>query len=131
MWAAYRGLVSDRPFQRGHAIEFLDNTVEGELKKILLMVIDDSPLAERLSQAERSMGIQRRSRMDVLRTALQGDSQENPDAYGLPMAALYWVYTEAVFELNHEVARLCQSASDPRVRETAAWVARRLKLTDM
>jgi AAA family ATP:ADP antiporter len=127
IWAAHESLVSGRAALRAHALEYLDNTLSGDVRRSVFMVIDDSPLDERMRRAAKTYGTSKASRVDCLGSYLSGDGDH--DRENLTAAALYTVYTDRVAELYPRIdALLRQEDIEPFVRETAEWVARRLDL---
>jgi AAA family ATP:ADP antiporter len=126
VWAAYRSLVSRRRALRVHALEYLDNTLTGELKRNVFAAIDDRPLPEKLGAAARGFGLSLPTRIQSVERLISGDSDAS--AVGLAMAGLHTIYAETITELYANVTALVADARDPLVRETAEWVARRLDL---
>ncbi len=125
IWAAYIGLTEGSPAQHSHALEFLDNTLSGEVRRAVFATIDDTPLAEKLRVAERHFGATRQSRVGTLDRYLRWDGDE--DRAALIAAAVYSVYLDRLEELYGRVEELMEE-TDGFVRETATWVAGRLGL---
>ncbi len=123
--AAHLSVASGAP-TRTDALEYLDNTLGGELRKTVLAVIEDRPLVDKLVAAERTLGVQRRDGIEVLRSCLDSARSPGPDGEFLTAAALYRIYTERRSALYPEVERLAAEATDPFVQETAGWVSARL-----
>jgi len=123
VWAAHRSLTGGAAGLRSHALEYLDNTLSGDLRRSVFAVIDDQPIDEKLNAAERSFGVTRATKVGTLDRMLVvpegGDSEE----CHLTLAALYAVHEGRVAELYNRVQSLVQNATDPFVGETARWVA--------
>jgi AAA family ATP:ADP antiporter len=126
IWAAYRSLTSGDRMHRSHSLEFLDNTLEGELGRAVFAVIDDCPLGEKLARAAKVFGIRVRSRVETLRGLLQAHRAGEPDSAGIAAAALYEIRVENITGLEAEIEQLAAGAEDPFVAETAGWVAKRV-----
>lgn len=127
-WAAYRTLTSGPAALRNHALEYLDNTLAGEVRKRVLAVIDDRPLEDKLQLATRQFGAVSRSKVATLEQLLTGSQVEAAAENHLILAALYTIHVDRIAELYPRVESLVPSAADPFVAETAGWVAARLGL---
>jgi AAA family ATP:ADP antiporter len=126
IWAAHESLLAGKAALRAHSLEYLDNTLSGDLRRNVFLVIDDTPLDEKLRRANKTFGISSPSRLQCLHKHLEMDGDSERE--GLVVAALYAVYTERVSELYPRVETLLGLDSEPFVQETAEWVARRLDL---
>jgi len=126
IWAAHRSLTSGDRLHRSRSLEFLDNTLEGELSRAVFAVIDDCPLSEKLTRATKLFDIRVRSRVETLRGLLEAHIGGEPDSAGIAAAALYEIRVESVPGLEAEVEQLAAGAEDPFVGETATWVAERV-----
>jgi AAA family ATP:ADP antiporter len=126
VWAAHRGLMGEHAGTRAHALEYLDNTLTGELKTDVFAAIDDAPLGTKLQRARRMLGLSRGSKVETLRSILEAAEGDDPGARDLGVAGVYAVYLERVSDLFPLVADLSDRAEDPMLRETAGWVASRL-----
>jgi HEAT repeat protein len=124
--AAHRSLTSGRQALRSHAIEFLDNTLTGPVRRNVLAIVDDRPRKDKLALGRRLFGLVPRTRADVLRRHLAGDVSADGDAVAMKVAALYEVYATRAVELYPQASALAAETSPPLVRETADWVARRV-----
>ncbi len=127
VWAAYRSLLSGRPALRANSLEYLDNTLSGDVRRNVFAVIDDSPAQSKLRNARDAFGLSRTTSAAVVSRFLGGD-EDDPDGPSLTVASLYTVYTERIEELYPRVERLLENAQDTFVRETATWVAERLEV---
>jgi HEAT repeat protein len=128
IWPAYRGLTSGEKMQRARALELLDNTLEGELKRHVFAVIDDCPMTEKFQRAKRSFGVRVRPLAETLDSYLTLRESDEPEAPALISAALYSVHMEEVSGLEQRVSSLAADAEDPFVHETAIWISGRLGL---
>jgi AAA family ATP:ADP antiporter len=128
IWASHRSLVSGQQVLRNNALEYLDNTLSGDIHRNTFAAIDDTPLNEKLFRARRLFGISADSRIDTLRRRLDFPSDGDAEANMMAMATLYSIYIERISELYPKVTALAKSAPDPLVNETANWIVKRLKL---
>jgi len=126
VWAAYRGIVGGAITVRTHALEYLDNTLAGDLRRTVFSVIGDDPLPEKLRYAARSFGLPAATRASALAALLDEGVRGTADAYGRAVGALYTVYAGRATELYTQVERLARVAHDRLVRETAGWIVQRL-----
>ncbi len=130
VWASYRSLTSRLPALRTHALEYLDNTLGGEVRRNVFAVIGDQTLDEKLHVAERQFGAETRDKVATLdRLLSDADEEDGSDENHLTLATLYTIHTDRVTELYSRVESMVENASDPFVAETAGWVAGRLGLS--
>ena len=129
VWASYRSLTSRQPALRTHALEYLDNTLGGEVRKNVFAVIEDQTLEYKLSLAERQFGAVARTKVATLDRLLDESDKSDPDENHLILATLYTIHADRVTELYSRVERMVREATDPFVTETAGWVADRLGLS--
>ena len=125
--AARRSFASGQPGLRARALEFLDNTLAGSLRRHVGCVIDDAPPEDKLRRAEEWFGIVQESPEATVRRLLgawHGDRQRAPV---LASAAIYTVVHEAMRELYDAVEGLAVDAADDLVRETARWAVRSIR----
>lgn len=122
--AAARSVLTGDARLRARALEYLDNTLgQVTLRRDVLAVIDDEPVADRLRRAREEFGIRVGRRSEVLRRLLEADLERRPDHRWLAMAALEGLGAEPATELRPLVDVLASDSRDPLVRETAAWLA--------
>ena len=126
IWPAYVSLTAARSLLRARALEFLDNTLDGDIKRSVFSVIDDSPLSEKLSRARQQFGIPLRSKEAVLKGFMQSEQVGDTDEAALAVLALYAAHQEKQSGLERAIAELQAKAVDPFVQETADWVAQRM-----
>jgi AAA family ATP:ADP antiporter len=125
--AAQRSLLSGQPKLRARALEYLDNTLSGSLRRDLFAVIDDSPPEEKLRRAQAIFGVQFESPEETLRRMIQIDPWTDPSAIGIILAALYNVWDEEIEALYPLAKELATESEDEMVQETAAWVCRKVQ----
>jgi AAA family ATP:ADP antiporter len=123
--AARRSLMSGQPSLRARALEYLDNSLSGTLRRDVFVVIDDAPAEEKLRRSRLYFGILMESPEATLDRLIQIDPRHDPAGRGIVLAAMYAVWAEEVASLYPLVARLADQAEDPLVRETAQWVTAR------
>ena len=128
IWASHRSLLSRQAALRNHALEYLDNTLTGEMRRDVFAVIDDSELSEKLRLAKKLFGISTASRIETLREFLTAPAGSDGDAMNMTLAALYAVYTDRLTDLYPLVEEVRGSTADPLITETATWVTQRLGL---
>jgi hypothetical protein len=126
VWAAYRGVVGGQASVRTHALEYLDNTLAGDLRRWTFSVIGDDPLSEKLRFGTRWFGLRPEARNAALATLLDEGVRGTADAHARAVGALYTVYTSRIAELYAQVERLARVAHEGLVRETAGWIVVRL-----
>ena len=125
--AAQRSLLSGQTNLRSRALEYLDNTLSGSLRRDLFAVIDDAPPEENLRRAQAIFGIHFESPEETLRRMIQIDPINDPSAIGIVLAALYNVWDEEIVALYPMVKTLANEAEEPMVKETAAWVCQKVE----
>lgn len=121
--SAHHTLVDGPVALRGHALEFLDNTLEGEVRRDVFLVVGDEPLATRWRAAEGLFGPPPGSRRDVVERYLTARAEG--DRAGLCAAALYTVHRDRIDELYPRAEALVDESESAFVREAAEWVLRR------
>ena len=125
--AAQRSLLSGQTKLRSRALEYLDNTLSGALRRDLFAVIDDAPPEEKLRRAQAIFGVRFESPEDTLKRMIQIDPMNDPSAIGIVLAALYNVWDEEIVALYPMVKALAEEAEEPMVKETAAWVCQKVE----
>jgi HEAT repeat protein len=123
--AAHRSLLAAA--SRSHALEYLDNVLSGEVRRLVFAAVGDVTREERFRTASRMFGIRRGTKLETL-CAILTWSPEGERASSLQGAALYAIYLERIDNLYPQVAEIRARATDPFVRETAAWISGRLQL---
>jgi hypothetical protein len=126
IWAAHRTLAGRNEAPNSHALEYLDNTLSGETRRVVLSAIGDSRVEEKIQVARRSFGIEARTKVEALARMLDV-TEADGDSANLASAALYAVYTNRISELFPRVETLATESRDPFVAETARWVMARIR----
>lgn len=129
MVPAYLSLTSANPLMRARALEYLDNTLDSEVKPTVFAVIDDCTLSEKLQRGEKLFSIEVRSKTATLGAFLRADGEPESDISALSAAALYAAHQERVPGLERGIKAVAQEAVDPFVQETAVWIMQRLELS--
>jgi hypothetical protein len=124
--AARRSLMSRRPDLRARALEYLDNSLSGSLRRDVFSVIDDAPPEEKLRRARLYFGVLMESPEATLDRLIQIDPRVDPAGRGIVLAAMHAVWAEEVESLYPLVAQVAEHAVNPLVRETAEWVMARV-----
>jgi hypothetical protein len=125
--AAHHTLVTGPATLRGHALELLDNTLEGEVKHDVLLVVGDAPLSARLREAARLFGP---GPADAAAAIFQHlDPAAEGDQTGFCIAALYAVHRGQIEPAYERASALAEQGSSSFVRETASWVLARRRGT--
>jgi ATP:ADP antiporter, AAA family len=128
VWAAHRSLTDGQPALRSHALEYLDNSVAGDLRRHLMAVVDDLPPEDRLRRANREYGVDPGDRLSTMRRLLVEGSPDDSEQ-SLRVATLYVIYSEGVEALFPGVEAVLAEEGNPLlVTETARWVTARLGL---
>ena len=130
VWASHRSLVSGSRTLINHSLEYLDNTLTGEIRRNIFAVIDDRPLGEILHDAVRDYGIDSQDGVATMSKLLSRTDHPNAQENHLALATLYSVHTNRVEALYSQVRTLLDTRVDPFVDETAVWVARRIGLVE-
>lgn len=128
IWAAYRGLVGQDAGRRTHALEYLDNTLTGDLRSVVFAAIGDQRHQQRFKHARELFGIEVESKEKSLRRLMSIPTEGDAEAAWLAAAAVHAVYATSAVHLYPFVQNLGETATDPLVRETAQWVVTRLRL---
>lgn len=126
IWAAYRSLTAAGSATRGHALEYLDNTLSGDRRRAVFAAIEAQPMADKLRQAGRLFSTLQRGYAEVHACYLGRPESEDADSCFLTAAALHGICTERLSALYPEVHRLAAEADDPFVEETARWAEKRI-----
>ena len=125
--AAQRSLLSGQPKMRARALEYLDNTLSGSVRRDVFAVIDDAPPEDKLRRAEAFFGVEVQSPDQTIERLIHIDPWEDPSAIGIVLAALYSVWNEEIESLYPVIRSLAEETNDEMVRETAVWVSRRVE----
>lgn len=123
--AAHRSLTLPATGTRAHALEYLDNTLEGELRRDVMAVLDERDVAEKLKDVGLRLGVRPVSGSEVLGRCLDADDHEDADWSFFTSAALLAVHNAQEGSRMSQVEKLATSG-DAFVAQTAAWVRSQL-----
>jgi len=124
--AARHGMLGSEVARRTHALEYLDNTLKGDVRTTVFAAIGDVPHAQKFRRARDLFGVEIESRERTLRRLMGDPTDGNAVEAWISAAAVHAVYATHVAALYPYVQNLGQHATDPLVRETARWVTSRL-----
>ena len=128
MRAAFHALTGDDAGARTHAIEYLDNTLTGDVHRTVFTIIDDEPLSKKLRKAQRLFDVVAQPREDVLRRLVVASLTDDEEAHWLGMAAVHAICAEEIESLYPQLTEASQRSDGSVVQETATWAALRLGL---
>jgi hypothetical protein len=126
--AAVRSLLSDHSALHARALEYLDNTLSGTVRRDVFAVIGDTNPEEKVRSGGRPQRVERPG--DTVRRLITTDPAQDRDHRGLAVAALYWVWEEGFDDALPAVEEAAATSTDPLVRETAQWVLARVRGED-
>jgi len=125
--AAARSLSSGDRTLRAHALEYLDNTLSGRVRRELFAVIDELPATWKLRRGGAEHGIVITSRRDTILRLISADVGDNPAAVEMVLAGLHAIWEGQHRELTAAVVELAQGTDEPLLAEAAAWVVTELE----
>jgi AAA family ATP:ADP antiporter len=125
--ATFRSLGSDQQGLRATALEYLDNSLTGGVRRDVFAVIDDAPVEDKLRRAAQHYGITTDSPEKTLGRLLNPDAAADP-AGVLAFAAIHTVYTERIADFYRKVRELGHDTHNPILGETSEWVVAKLGL---
>ncbi len=126
--AAYQGLMSGELALKSHALEYLDNTLTGEIHRRVFSVIGEETLENKLRLARTMYQLAVQPAEDVLRRLVLASSTFDEGAHWLGTAAIHAIYEGRVEELYPQVVEAAQRDDESVVEETAQWVFQKLGL---
>lgn len=115
VWNVYASLKSQDPAFRSAAIEYMDNTLDRTIRRIVLPVIDSIPDEEKLNRIQAILPVRRRTAEGALVDLLNGK-----DSW-LVACAVYWIFEQKRADLYPYITSSLESDT-ALVRETAQWV---------
>ncbi|MEM8932498.1 MAG: hypothetical protein AAGE94_15050, partial [Acidobacteriota bacterium] len=127
--AARRGIEGQRANLRAHALEFLDNVLQGDLRQQVFVALDDLPRAERLRQAKRLYDLEPESTEAVLERLATERLPGDADSPWITAAALWLIVEAGLDSLYPMLRRVAERDDDPLVQETTAVLVARLGAT--
>ena len=128
--AARGGLGGEKAELRAHALEYLENLLEGEVREQIFSVIDDLPVRERLRQAHRLFDLDRESRALTLKRLATLRPSGDVDAAWLNAAALHYIFEHRLVHLYPTIERARDEDPEPLVQETCQLLIRRIADAD-
>lgn len=124
--AARGGLRSGKVEVRAHALEYLDNLLDGEIRQKVFAVIDDLPLRERLRRARRFFALDREQQAPTLRRLAANRPEGDLDAAWLNAAALHYIYEHRLVHLYPAIRKARDEDLEPLVQETCQLLIGRI-----
>ncbi len=112
---AYRSIVGNNPVQRGSAIELLDNLLDGERKRHLFPIVDDTPPESMIQTGKTLFGLTFDTREAALLHLIEGDD-------GWLRACAIYASREGLTAALREACQRALDDPDPVVRETSHLV---------
>jgi len=125
--ATFRSLGSGQQGLRATALEYLDNSLTGGVRRDVFAVIDDAPVEDKLRRAAQLFDITTDAPEQTLGRLLKPDAAVDP-AGVLAFAAIHTVYTERIAEYYRTVRELGLHTNSQILRETSEWVIAKLGL---
>ena len=119
---AYSSLKSKEPAFRNAAIEYIDNSLERNLRRIILPIIDNIPETVKLTRAQSYVPMRKRSSDEALVELLNGS-----DSW-LAACAVYWIYRQKRQDMYSYLDPLI-GRGDALIQETIAWLSQRSGMT--
>ncbi len=118
--AAYKSLESEQPRLQAHALEYLDNLLVGEVRRLVFAVIDDLPVRDRLRHAKKLFDLQPADADSTLNKLASLPANGDADAAWLSAAALQYIHDRRLVRLYPAIRDAAAGERDPLVIETAA-----------
>ena len=113
---------------KSHALEYLDNTLSGEMHRTVFSVIGEDTLANKLRTAQSMYQVAVQPSEDVLRRLVLASATLDEAAHWLGSAAIHAIYEGRVEELYPQVITASRRDDGSLVEETAQWVFQKLGL---
>ncbi|NIO49263.1 MAG: hypothetical protein GTN73_07505 [Candidatus Aminicenantes bacterium] len=123
MFNAYLGIKSNKSNLRANSVEFLDNILEMNLKRILIPIVETSKDGIQSTNAQKLFGFTMPTESECLSLILQGDDN------WLKVCTLYLIATLRYNKFNDFVTKLTD-APDPMVKETAKYCLKRIGISN-
>ena len=125
--ATYQSLLSRRPEGRAHALEYLDNLLDGDVRRSVFAVIDDLPIRERQRLAKRLFSLSPESVSETLRRLASSRPAGDADAAWVTAAALHYIHDRRLRQLFPTIRRVAENDGEPLVQETTAFLLSRIE----
>lgn len=116
--SAHLSLLSERQVSRAHALEYLDNVLEGEIRRWVFAVIDDLPPPERLRLSKKLFDLAPGSPRSTLERLVLERPAGDADAAWLTAAALHFIREREMRALFPLIRQAAERDRDPLVQET-------------
>jgi AAA family ATP:ADP antiporter len=126
--AAAQSLLSDDQRVRSHAVEYLDNALNGRVHQAVFAVIGDQTLEEKLDIARNRYQVVVQPAENVLARLVLASQTDDETAHWLGSAAIHAIVELEIAELYPQVAEAAGRREDTLVKETALWAGGRLGL---
>lgn len=110
----YLSLRSHRRDQRANAIEFLDNVLEGHLKKIIIPIVETTLVESLVEETLRRLGFRRYSEVECLGWILTGEDND------LKEVTLKLISQLGEDRFDHYIFKLLKDP-DPKIKKMARW----------
>ena len=126
--AAALSLMSDDPRLRSHALEYLDNALQGEVRSEVFAVIGDVTLDDKLEYAQSEYDLAVQPADNVLRRLVVASATNDEMAHWFGSAAIHTICELKIEELYPQLLEASRRPDDSLARETAIWAGHRLGL---
>jgi len=126
--AAALSLMSDDPRLRSHALEYLDNALQGEVRSEVFAVIGDVTLDDKLEYARSEYDLAVQPADNVLRRLVVASATNDEMAHWFGSAAIHTICELKIEELYPQLLEASRRPDDSLARETAIWAGHRLGL---
>ncbi len=125
--ATYQSLQSNRPVRRAQALEYLDNVLNGEVRRAVFAVIDDLPHRERLRLAKRIFDLSPATISATLKRLATIRPAGDADAAWVTAAALHYIHDLEMVGLYPAIRRAAEHDPEPLIQETTALLLSRIE----
>jgi AAA family ATP:ADP antiporter len=114
MYDTYLGIRSKKPDLRANAVEFLDNVLDNELKRIIIPIVESGPDAARFRRVRAVLPGPPETEQNSLELLF-----ESPDPW-IRACTIYYIATTHCTEFKDKMAAV-QRDENPWIRETARF----------
>ncbi len=119
MYNAYLGITSQRSSLRAEAVEFLDNVLKADLKKIIIPIVETTPTDVPMAKIRELFGFDLPSEEECIHFLLEGDDN------WLKVGTLYYIAEMNYTKYRGFVANFDNDPA-PLVRETSKYCLDRM-----
>jgi AAA family ATP:ADP antiporter len=123
MFNAYLGIKSNKSNLRANSLEFLDNILEMNLKRILIPIVETSKAGIQSINTQKLFGFTIPTESECISLILQSDDN------WLKVCTLYLIATLRYNKFIDSVVKLTD-APDPMVKETAKYCLERIRISN-